>query len=93
MSFSPGNAKKGATLYKVRPRHYIQRNDSNVIRLGANHATPPLPTVKTDRDRGKPRTSTDELLTERLYGLFGRKTGQVEGYSYSDANKKKGITW
>ena len=28
-----------------------------------------------------------------LHGLFGRKTGQVEGYSYTDANKQKGITW
>ena len=28
-----------------------------------------------------------------LHGLFGRKTGQAEGYSYSEGNKKKGITW
>ena len=28
-----------------------------------------------------------------LHGLFGRKTGQVEGFSYTDANKSKGITW
>ncbi|XP_040289560.1 cytochrome c [Bufo bufo] len=28
-----------------------------------------------------------------LYGLIGRKTGQAEGFSYTDANKKKGITW
>jgi cytochrome c len=28
-----------------------------------------------------------------LNGLFGRKAGSVEGYSYSDANKKSGITW
>ena len=28
-----------------------------------------------------------------LHGLFGRKTGQVEGFSYTDANKQKGITW
>ncbi|KAI6249876.1 Cytochrome c [Erysiphe necator] len=28
-----------------------------------------------------------------LIGLFGRKTGSVEGYSYSDANKAKGIIW
>lgn len=25
-----------------------------------------------------------------LWGLFGRKTGQAEGYSYTDANKSKG---
>lgn len=28
-----------------------------------------------------------------LNGLFGRKTGQASGFSYSDANVKKGITW
>ena len=28
-----------------------------------------------------------------LNGLDGRKSGSVEGYSYSDANKKSGITW
>jgi cytochrome c len=28
-----------------------------------------------------------------LNGLFGRKTGQAAGYSYSAANVSKGITW
>ena len=28
-----------------------------------------------------------------LNGLFGRKTGQAAGFSYTDANKDKGITW
>lgn len=28
-----------------------------------------------------------------LNGLIGRKAGSVEGYNYSDANKKSGITW
>ncbi|EEH05843.1 cytochrome c [Histoplasma capsulatum G186AR] len=28
-----------------------------------------------------------------LHGLFGRKSGQVEGYSYTDANKSKGVVW
>ena len=28
-----------------------------------------------------------------LNGLFGRKAGMIEGYSYSSANKKSGITW
>lgn len=28
-----------------------------------------------------------------LHGLIGRKTGQAEGFSYTDQNKNKGITW
>lgn len=28
-----------------------------------------------------------------LHGLFGRQTGSVDGYSYTDANKQKAITW
>jgi cytochrome c len=28
-----------------------------------------------------------------LNGLFGRKSGSVEGYSYTAANKSSGITW
>ena len=28
-----------------------------------------------------------------LNGLFGRKSGTVEGYTYSPANKNSGITW
>ncbi|NXP04113.1 CYC1 protein, partial [Thinocorus orbignyianus] len=29
----------------------------------------------------------------KLWGLFGRKTGQAAGLSYSDANKSKGVVW
>jgi len=28
-----------------------------------------------------------------LHGLIGRKTGQVEGFSYTKANVEKGIEW
>lgn len=28
-----------------------------------------------------------------MNGLFGRKSGTIEGYNYSDANKNSGITW
>jgi len=33
------------------------------------------------------------LVGPKLNGLFGRKSGTVEGYSYTDANKNSGITW
>lgn len=28
-----------------------------------------------------------------LYGMFGRMTGLAQGYTYSDANKTKGVVW
>lgn len=28
-----------------------------------------------------------------LNGLFGRKSGSIEGYNYSEANKGSGISW
>ena len=28
-----------------------------------------------------------------LHGIFGRKTGQAPGFSYTAANVNKGITW
>ncbi|XP_044069420.1 cytochrome c-like [Siniperca chuatsi] len=32
-------------------------------------------------------------VAPNLWGLFGCKTGQAEGYSYTNANKSKGIVW
>lgn len=37
--------------------------------------------------------SARNLLGPNLNGLFGRKAGSVEGYSYSPANKGSDITW
>lgn len=28
-----------------------------------------------------------------LHGIVGRRSGQAEGYSYTDANKNKGVIW
>jgi cytochrome c len=37
--------------------------------------------------------SAKNVVGPVLNGLFGRKAGSVDGYSYSDSNKKSGITW
>lgn len=33
------------------------------------------------------------LTGPKLNGLFGRHSGSIEGFNYSDANKNSGITW
>jgi cytochrome c len=33
------------------------------------------------------------LVGPQLNGMFGRKSGTVEGYNYTDANKSSNITW
>ena len=63
-SFSPGDAGKGAGLFKTRCAQCHTLEEGGANKIGPN-----------------------------LHGLFGRKTGQVEGFSYTDANKQKGITW
>ena len=35
----------------------------------------------------------ENLLGPSLFGVYGRKAGAVEGYRYSNALKKSGITW
>lgn len=37
--------------------------------------------------------SAKNVVGPVLNGLFGRKAGTVEGYSYSQANKNSGLTW
>lgn len=33
------------------------------------------------------------LIGPKLNGLFGRTAGSIEGFNYSEANKKSGIVW
>ena len=33
------------------------------------------------------------IINVLAFRLFGRKTGQADGYSYTAANVNKGITW
>jgi cytochrome c2 len=61
---TPGDAKKGANLFKTRCAQ------CHTVEAGGGNKIGPA-----------------------LHGLFGRKTGSVDGYSYTDANKQKGITW
>ncbi|KXL48868.1 hypothetical protein M433DRAFT_141867 [Acidomyces richmondensis BFW] len=63
-SFSDGDSKKGANLFKTRCAqcHTLKEGEGN--KIGPN-----------------------------LHGLFGRHTGSVEGFSYTDANKQANVVW
>lgn len=62
--FSPGNAKKGANLFKTRCLQCHTTEAGGANKVGPN-----------------------------LNGVFGRVSGQAPGYSYTEANKKKGVMW
>ncbi|KAJ7218271.1 cytochrome-c from the OXPHOS pathway [Mycena haematopus] len=64
MPYSPGDANKGANLFKTRCAQCHTLGEGEGNKVGPN-----------------------------LHGLFGRKTGQVEGFSYTSANVNKGVTW
>ncbi|EIW70132.1 hypothetical protein TREMEDRAFT_38791 [Tremella mesenterica DSM 1558] len=63
-SFAPGDASKGAGLFKTRCAQ------CHTLGKGEGHKVGP-----------------------NLHGVFGRKTGQAEGFSYTSANVNKGIEW
>jgi len=64
MPSKPGDASKGASLFKTRCAQCHTLGSGEPHKVGPN-----------------------------LHGVFGRKTGQAEGFSYTSANVSKGITW
>ncbi|KAI9770811.1 MAG: iso-1-cytochrome c [Geoglossum simile] len=96
MPFKEGDGKKGAGLFKVPTDlshldcilaiHDIRTSSMRQMDANLSQKTRCAQCHTLGQGEGN-------KIGPNLHGLFGRKTGQVDGFSYTDANKQKGITW
>jgi cytochrome c len=96
MPFKEGDAKKGAGLFKVSSNVQITFDHAILTlqtRCAQCHTTDPAGGNKVGPKYVFHFLRGENIANDSLHGLFGRHTGQVEGFQYSDANKQKGIEW
>ncbi|KAI9474812.1 cytochrome c-like domain-containing protein [Zychaea mexicana] len=80
MGIPAGDKTKGAKLFKTRCAqcHTCEPRDMKKVTV-----CPFYVSMKGGSNKVGPA----------LHGLFGRQSGQVPGFSYTEANKNKGVVW
>ena len=80
-----GDSAKGASLFKTRC--------AQCHTVGSGEANKVGPNLHGVVCRDRCACDATAHLRVFLHRIFGRKSGQVDGFSYTAANVNKGVTW
>ncbi|GAA5987323.1 hypothetical protein JCM10908_001909 [Rhodotorula pacifica] len=93
MGFAAGNASKGAGLFKTRcAQCHTVEDGGDVAAFAEAESGQPL-FVSLLLILARDLSSTANKVGPNLHGLFGRQSGSVESFSYTEANKKAAVHW
>lgn len=87
-----GDSASRTSIASDAPRHEKDKNDQLTTVTGDSKKGANLFKTRCQQCHNL-KAEEGNKIGPNLHGLFGRQTGSVEGFSYTDANKAKGITW